>query len=94
LINKKSIFFLFSLCVLVLLVAGEFLYLQNTHSQTQVQKMKKRLYYSWTALPDLALNQQTPAIRNKTLAPHYEIYPYTQDIVAQNTQSFILSTER
>ena len=81
--NKKSAYFFAMSFALFFLLAVE---------RVTTQKIRdKKLFVSLTQLPDLALSQKTPCIRNRSLHTLFELYPYGQTITPLDTQSFTIN---
>ena len=76
---------------LFFLLTVELVYLVSYKRVTTQKIRDKKLFVSLTQLPDLALSQKTPCIRNRSLHTLFELYPYGQTITLLDTQSFTIN---
>jgi len=66
-------------------------YLSFYHTHTASEMHQKKLFGKYIAFPDLALSQTTPYIRNRTLNVTFEKYPFMQQFVDTDLQSFAIN---
>ncbi len=72
--NKKSFTLFFLSLGLFFLLGIEIAYLQITKSMTHEELEKKRAFVQLSGLPDLALSNENPSLRHRSLSDVSSIY--------------------
>lgn len=89
--NRKSLYLINGFFLLFCIVLLEIAYLSLQMGVSSDEKEIKRRFAQELHFPDLALSQSTPYIRNRTMSVAFEKYPFMQQFVDTDTQSFALN---
>jgi hypothetical protein len=89
--SKKSLYFVTIFAFLMCGFVVELGYLSFYHTCVTSEINQKKLFGKYISFPDLALSQTTPYIRNRTLNVEFEKYPFMQQFVDTDLQSFAIN---
>lgn len=73
--HKKSHTLFYIVIGLGIIFIIQLFYLQQTHSMTPAQQIKKVQLVTVAGLPDLAIVTETASIRHRTLSDLFSLYP-------------------
>ena len=72
--NRRSHYLFYTICILIILIVVEFVYLNQTKSMSIKQRSKKEKFVSLSGLPDLAIVTETSTVRHRSLSDLFSIY--------------------